>query len=105
MMAAPWSDVLTLLEAGGGIDDDGFAITEPHSPVDVYANRKSIRSTEYYAAKQAGIELSYMFEVRSMEYDGQDIVDHEGERFEVERTYEKGEFIELVLRKRADDHD
>lgn len=107
-MGANWSDVLFLISVEEGTDDQGFPAIVESEPRMVYANKLSIRSNEYYMAKQSGIELTYMFEIRSVEYDGEEKVklssDENAESYDIERTYEKGEFIELVLRKHGDDH-
>ncbi|NJP37189.1 hypothetical protein [Alkalicoccus luteus] len=103
-MAVPWSDVIGLFSSNPGLDEDGFPITAPADPVEVFTNRLSIHSNEYYMAKQQGIELEYRFEIRVIEFNGEDMATYKGQDYEIERTYEKGEFIELVLRKRGDQH-
>ncbi|WP_017726765.1 hypothetical protein [Halalkalibacterium ligniniphilum] len=103
-MAANWSDVIHLIELTEGTDEEGFATIVPGQPKKVFTNKMSVRSQEYYMAKQSGIELSLMFEVRSIDYEGEKQLSYNSLDYIVERTYEKGEFVELVCKRRGDDH-
>lgn len=64
---------------------------------------KSVRMSEYYSAKQAGLEPSLAFEMWKHEYNGEEYaqVDNFGESaplYRVERTYENApDRIELTL--------
>lgn len=104
-MAMNWSDVVDLIGLTEGTDDDGFPAVVPGKPRQVFANRKSVKSSEYYAAKQSGIELSYIFEIRSADHDGEERLKYAGDSYEVERSYEKGEFIELTCKRESDNHE
>lgn len=93
-----------------GVDDEGFPSVEegPQSPI--LANRLSIRSNEFWSAKTEGVKLSYMFEVHSFEYNGEEKLlyrksdDDPWLEHKVERTYDKGDLIELVCSRKSDDH-
>lgn len=87
-----------------GIGDDGFPIKEEQPQPPILANRLSIRSSEYWQAKQSGVELSYTFEIHAFEYNGERKLIYENEDYEIERTYNKGELVELICRRRSDDH-
>ncbi|MBD7984411.1 hypothetical protein H9649_07460 [Sporosarcina sp. Sa2YVA2] len=100
-----WSDVVQLVDLVEGTDKDGFPEVVPGRPRKVFANRKSVRSQEFHAAKQQGITLSYMFEVRTDEYQGEESLFYNGLEQNVYRTYEKGEFIELICHRKGDDHE
>jgi len=104
-MAMNWSDVVELIRVVNGVDDDGFPVDDLEEKRRVFANRKSVKSSEYYAAKQSGIELSYIFELRSVDYDGEVKLKYNDEPYEVERSYEKGEFIELTCNREGDNHE
>lgn len=87
-----------------GLDDDGFEAIVPGEPRKVFVNKKSIRSQEFHMAKQQGITLSYMFEVRSNEYKGEQSLVYNDDDYNIYRTYEKGEFTELICHRESDDH-
>lgn len=100
-----WSDVVHFVDLVEGVDDDGFPAVVPGTPRKVFANRKSVRSQEFHMAKQQGVTLSYMFEVRTDEYHGEESLFYNDKEQTVYRTYEKGEFIELICHRKGDDHE
>lgn len=63
----------------------------------VYANKKSVRQSEYYQAKQLDLKPEIMFEVYFMEYDGEEYVRYNDKVYTIIRTYEKDTYIELVV--------
>lgn len=62
------------------------------------------QEVESFTELQAGFTVDKVFEVRLVEYGGQRFLDHEDERYEILRTYEKGETIELVCLRRDANH-
>lgn len=100
-----WSDIVYFVNLAEGTDPDGFPVIVPGIPRQAFANKKSIRSTEFHMAKQQGVDLSFMFEIRSDEYLGEEQLKYEKKDYAVYRTYEKGEFIELICHRKSDDHD
>ena len=101
---ARWSEVVNLIGLVEGTDEMGWPIEEEVERTNIFANKKSVRSNEYYLAKQGGVELQHMFEIRSIDYQGEEKLRYNGEVFEIERTYDKGEVIELVCSRRTDEH-
>ncbi|ONK21226.1 hypothetical protein BLX87_23145 [Bacillus sp. VT-16-64] len=103
---ANWGEVLYFVALEKGVDDDGFenSTPTPGDPRKVYANKKSVRSEEFHAAKQKGVTLSYMFEVRTLEYEGEEQLKYNGKDYTVYRTYDKGEIIEIICHRKSDDH-
>lgn len=96
---------IQLIGLVNGIDDDGFPITEEIPKEPILANKKSIRSNEYWQSQQSGVKLQVTFEVHSFEYNGEEKLLHEGKEYEIIRTYEKGNLVELICGRRADDHE
>lgn len=88
-----------------GLDDDGFEVIEERPKSPILANRLSVRSSEYWQAKQSGIRLAYTFEIHAIEYEGEEKLIYEDEEYHIERTYEKGDYVELICIRRADEHD
>ena len=62
----------------------------------VFANFKAVRQSEFYQAHALGLKPDKTFEIRSIEYDGEDYVKHKGKNYSVLRTYDKGEIMEIV---------
>ena len=103
-MAASWSDVISLIALEEGLNENGFPEIVEGEPREVFANRLEIYTNEHYQAKQSGITIQFKFEIRAVEYEGEEVVEYNGERYNVERRFEKSEFIELTLKRESDDH-
>lgn len=91
-----WRDVIDILVIEEGTNENGFpekVITERKT---IFANKKSVRNNEFYQAAQSGFSLGLMFEVRSIDYDRQEVLEHELKQYEIIRTYDKGETTELI---------
>ncbi len=88
---------------------DVIKLGKPHEIVDkgevkyfnrwtqVYANRKSVRSKEFYDSRLVGLKPELMFEIRSFEYDGHEKVKYNNKVYVIIRTYDKGETMELIV--------
>ena len=63
----------------------------------VFADKQSVRQSEYYQAGATGIRPEFMFVVRAIDYKGEPKVEHEGKQYTIVRTFEKpSELTELV---------
>lgn len=98
-------DVLDLLETDEATNENGFSVLTVKSKTRVFANKKSVRSNEFYLASQSGFSLELMFEVRSIEYSLQKFLEYESKRYEIVRAYDRGEFTELVCQAHNDKTD
>lgn len=89
-----WSEVVTLLKVTEIENDYGDVekVTVPH---EVFANKKSVRQSEFYQAQAIGFKPELVFEVRSFDYDKQEQLEYD-KKYNIIRTYDRGEFIELV---------
>ena len=63
----------------------------------VYANKKSIRQSEFYQGASAGLKPELVFEIRSVEFDNDEIVKHNEKEYTIIRTYKTGEKMELTV--------
>jgi len=81
-------------------NDEGFSGKENISRREIFATEKSIRGNEFYIAAQSGYTLETMFEVHSLDYEGETVVEYESKRYRVVRTYERKqeEITELICR-------
>ncbi|WP_363549554.1 hypothetical protein [Caldifermentibacillus hisashii] len=103
-MVATWDYEIQLIGLVDGVDDDGFPATVEKPKEPILANKLSIRSNEYWQSQQAGIELSLTFEIHAFEYNGEEKLLFKEQEYKIERTYEKGELIELICSRRSNDH-
>ena len=78
------------------------AHTEPKTTV--YAEIRSVTRTEYYRAKEAGIEPSFVIRLTDYgDYHGEKIVECDGKRYRVVRTYVSNMSIELTVEEATND--
>lgn len=92
---ARWSNVLYLVTETNAKNDMGDNITTVDKWL-CYCNKKSIRQSEFYQAQATGLKPELAFEVRSIEYEKEEKLEFNGSDYNIIRTYDKGEIIELI---------
>ena len=81
------NDTIKLVNAVITKDVDGYeVITETLTEVKC-ASGNGITRTEFYEAYKAGLKLSVAFEMWACDYGGQEIIEHNGKRYKVERAF------------------
>jgi len=88
-------DVIKLISITPGGNEIGDPI-EISTERQVFANKKSIRQNEFYQAAASGLKPEIMFEIRSVEYQGEKKLEHETKEYNIIRTFDKGEITELI---------
>lgn len=81
-----WRDIVTLKAVQTGTDADGYP-TEEVTETRVFADVSSVKRTEFYAAKQIGIDLAITVKVRYGDYGKQQRLLFDGTEYAVERAY------------------
>ena len=90
-----WRDVITLEAVQHGTDAEGYP-TETVEATQVFADVQSTKRSEFYKAKQIGIDLAITVKLRAADYGGQERLVWNGKRYKVERAYtEAREMYEL----------
>lgn len=91
-----WSDDIYLITDVYGESDIGDPITNTYLRK-AYANKKSVKCSEFYQARNSGLKPVIVFEVRACEYQEEDKLQYEGKTYSIIRTYQKNaEIIELI---------
>lgn len=104
-MSRRWSDVIDLLVYTEGKDASGFDTKVLESRrTDIFANKKDVHSTEYHQAAARNVILDAAFEIHSIDYENEKYLAYDGNLYFIERTYNRGEFIELVCQSRGEDN-
>lgn len=89
-------EVVKLLSFVISENDLGDAIKTPIER-EIYADRQSIRQSEFYQAAATGLRPELMFVVRSIDYNNESVLIYNGKEYRVIRTYDKdGELTELI---------
>lgn len=93
------ADVLILIAQAMSVDDIGNEIateTERQVLCEVY----SISQTEFYAAANTELNPEYRFDVFFGDYQGEDVVSYQGNRYAIYRTYRRGDTLELYAERK-----
>jgi SPP1 family predicted phage head-tail adaptor len=97
-----WREVIELIELITVPDGVG-GYTETEIVRTVFADKKSIRSSEFYQAHVAGLKPELNLIIRQIEYNGESRVRWNDKVYDVLRTYSKNdELIELTCAKRTE---
>ena len=89
-------DVVKLISITVAENDMGDIIETPVER-EVFADKQSIRQSEFYQAAATGLRPELMFVVRSIDYEGEPKLKYNGKEYTIIRTYDKdGELTELV---------
>lgn len=90
-----WRDTITLEAVTVGNDGEGYP-TETVEETTVFADVKSAKRSEFYSAKNIGVDLAITVKLRAADYGGQERLVWNGKRYKVERAYtEAREYYEL----------
>ena len=96
-----WLDELTLIAettAENRVNKNGFAVKPEESTRTVFCNKKSVGYSEYFKSQQTGKLVEAKYEVHKADYGGEDVVEVNGRRYFVLKTYDTGtDTIELMV--------
>jgi len=89
-------DVISLITVTTTENELGDTI-EVSTERQVFADKQSVRQSEFYQAAATGLRPELMFVVRSIDYQGETRLKYNDKEYNIIRTYDKdGELTELV---------
>lgn len=94
------TDVLTLISQTYTLDDYGNNVAN-ETKFDVLCEVDSITQSEFYAAANTELSPEYRFRVFFGDYDGQSVVEYDGNRYEIYRTFRSGDYMELYAERKV----
>lgn len=90
-------EVINLISFSNGENQLGDAIKVKVKSPGIFADKQSIRQSEFYQASSTGLRPEVMFIIRTCEYNNESNLEFNNKEYNIIRTYEKdSEFIELV---------
>lgn len=96
---------ISLISKSYTMNDIGVPIPK-ESKSDVFAQVYSVSQAEFFNAGKEGLKPAAVYAVRVMEYDGQDEIEVNKQRFVVYRTFTRSDGrIELYVNKRKNTND
>lgn len=91
-----FNEVISLINTVNGENAMGDTITTS-TEKDVFADKKSVSQNEFYQAASTGLKPEVKFEIRTVEYNGEQKLSYNGKEYSIIRTFEKdNEFTELI---------
>lgn len=66
-----------------------------------FANVKSASAKEFFEGGRNGLNPQYVFTMFRYDYHGESVVEYDGQRYAVYRTYERGDLIELHAERKG----
>ena len=90
------NDVLTLIQQSRGVDEFGDPTTV-ETTRSVFVRLGSIGQKEFYQAHAVGLQPELKFIMADyLDYNGEMLVEYNGQRFRVLRIFRSGQELELV---------
>lgn len=90
-----FSDVIYLLRETSSSNAMGDVIPTPVGRT-VFANKKSIRQSEFYQAQTMGLKPEVTFEIHSFEYEDESTLKFSNKTYNIIRTFQNGDILELI---------
>lgn len=79
--------LIYLIHVTFGEDESGYPTGPTETKRETFANEKSVKRSEFYAANQSGLRADVILVIWEAEYRGERIIEHNGKRYEVIRTF------------------
>lgn len=99
-----WDSEIELLQFVESEDSSGFATEGQEQGIKILSNEIPVHSANFYGAAQAGFLISKVFEVHTLEFEGQTTLKFDGERYRIRRTFGGKQFTELHCERQDTNH-
>lgn len=91
------NELLTLIQTDVSVDEYGDRSTA-EAPRYVFAQLSSIGQKEFYQAQAVGLQPELKFVLADyLDYNGEQLVEYNGQRYRILRTFRKGQELELTV--------
>ena len=92
-----YSEIIYLINEVETEDEVGNTITSSFTTTKCYAKKQSLRTNEFYNATMVGLTPSCEFVVKRLNYNGQNELEWNNERFDIIRTVDPKNKFDIVL--------
>lgn len=92
-----YSEIIYLINEVVEEDEIGNTITSSFTSNKCYAKKQSVKQNEFYNATMIGLTPSCEFVVKRLNYNGQNELEWNNERFEIIRTVDPKNKFDIVL--------
>lgn len=92
------NDILLLIQQIPGEPDEFGDVAYTEVPRQVFCRKASIGQKEFYQANAMGLQPEMKFVLADhLDYQGETLVEYDGQRFRILRTYRTGRELELTV--------
>lgn len=99
-----FNSILTLISLTVGTDEYGNITGAEEKRTDILCAPLSVTRTEFYSAAQAGLAPTHVFEINGFEYNGECLVEFNGIKYSVIRSYQTDyETVQLTCERKPKD--
>ena len=95
------STPINLIKVTRGKDANGVERESGETVRTVFANVKSASAKEFHDGYRNGLNPRYVFTMFRYDYDNETVIEYDGARYGVNRTYVKGDAIELHAERKG----
>jgi len=92
-----YSEIIYLINLVKEADSIGNIVSTSESQVKCYAKKQSVKTNEFYSAVEVGLTPSAEFVIKRLNYDGQEELEWNNERFQVIRTIDPKNKFDIIL--------
>lgn len=92
-----YTEIIYLISKFKGEDDIGNITSSSETSKKCYAKKQSIRSNEFYNAIELGITPSIEFVIKKMNYNNEEEIEWNNDRYSVIRTIDPKNKFDIVL--------
>lgn len=92
-----YSEIIYLYKETITQDEVGNETPTLSTPIKCYAKKQSVRTNEFYSAVEVGLSPSIEFVIKRLNYNGEELLDWNNERYEVIRTVDPKNKFDIVL--------
>lgn len=93
----PYQEIIYLISKTEDQDDIGNNVVSSETNKKCYAKPQSIRTNEFYSAVEVGLTPSVEFVIKRLNYNGEDEITWNNERYSVIRTIDPKNKFDIVL--------
>lgn len=92
-----YSEIIYLITEVKEEDEIGNVISSSSTSKKCYAKKQSLRTNEFYSAVEVGLTPSVEFVIKRLNYNGEDEIEWNGNRYQVIRTIDPKNKFDIVL--------
>lgn len=92
-----YSEIIYLISLVKTEDEIGNIINSSETNKKCYAKKQSVKTNEFYSAVEVGLTPSAEFVIKRLNYDGEEELEWNNERYQVIRTIDPKNKFDIVL--------